>query len=373
MSNYLVNIPITRRDFDNTSSAKFKGNLEIVSNEYGVIYDWRINFSYVAIDRYFTAGWLDLPKLPSIYKYRVELFKRLGITQSPRPTQSSNDLVVLNQEQINIVNQFFNERPFEESLRGGYTSTIKMIVGILKGNNPGGEAKNPKSAEMIIDGNNLYKNFVILLDDLTMSGVRNLNAYKINAKEISLLEFSKLNPTLEAAFNLMQNAKDKVDFGIYLKNIKDYYKEYNGYINKADVIASQARAQYGKVIEQKIKQLPFGFESSKEFQKCHIYEFHILRDEIAKAMYEKKDYSKYVDAIKDPENFIPFPEHIHRQFDREAFTYTKDGKVYPVNEEGNEFVNKIMDDKFKQIPQFFLTPKRKEYLDKRNQLLNYLD
>lgn len=363
MKKYLVSVPIVRKQFNKTKSAKFKGDLQFVSNEHGIIYDWRILFSEVYIDVFTTEKWFN--ELPATFKRRSELFKILNLKQEVRPSKTQTKIVKMNPEQINIINDFFNDR-------NSYDSTLKNVVGVLKGNNPGGEAKNPNSAEMIIDTNSSIRNFVILFDDLVMKNKNSFEAEVIGSEEIQINQFASLNLSLNSAFSYMQKSKDLSSWASYLAGIKKYYKQYNVDINKAYIIADRARSAYGKKIDQEISSFPFGFKTTDEFQKCHIYEFSDLRDMIVEAIRENKSYSKYEEMIKDTNNFLPLPEHVHRKFDRNYFTYKTNGEIWPIHEAGKKFVDSI-DDKFKKIPDFFLTSKRIEYIAKRNKEINYID
>lgn len=360
---FSTTIPIIRNNFQETNSAKFKGNISIVSNQYGIIMDWKICFNEVWIDQFSTPAWFATK--PSIFKHREKLFKLLYLTQKPRPTQTSNDLVRLSSEQLAILNGFLNNRKM-------YKSTIKMIVGILKGNNPGGEAKNPNSAEMVIDSNETQlKNFVILLDDLMFKYNDNFDSLNAWAIEISLEEFANLNPTIKKTFDFMQKHKSQTDFQIYLENIKKYYMEYNDFAKRGEKIAQDAYKLYSNNIDSMYSNsnLPFGFTSKVQYQKCHICEYHILRNKIVEALYndDKNLAVRHAQMISDPENFIPLPEEIHRQFDNDLFTYKIDGIIYAINEKGHAYIENYVNSKYKHIPEWFMTPKRKKYFDMRNQ------
>ena len=292
------------------------------------------------------------------------MFLELGLKQEERQGKSSNNVVTLNDSQIEIVNNFINDRT-------KYKSTIKNVVQLLKGNNPGGEFSKYKSAEMVVDTTSSDKNFVILIDKLIMKKGIEFSAVRMGAKEIPYKDFFSLNDSIKEAYSFMQKDKDQSLFAPYIEGINNYYKEFNVVISDADRVAKRARAKYTVNIDNNKEQLPFGFVDKGQYQKCHIYEFHDLRDEIIKALKEKKSYEKYTDMIKDPENFIPLPNEVHRKFDGNYFTYKMNGKMWAINEEGNDYINKFIDDKFKTIPEFFLTDKRKQYLELRNQNIDW--
>ena len=360
---YKLKLPIIRKNYNKTKSARFKGQLEVVSNEYGIIYDWKITFTSIDIDLYTTERWFN--DEPTIFKYRTELFNLLDLKQEVRPSKSENKIVSLIEEEIRKVNDYFNNN---------YKSTLKNIVGILKGNNPGGEAKKPKSAEMIINLEGV-NNFVILFDDL-MTGTRlGFEERSINAKKIDLIGFVNLTNELLDAFNFMQKPKENINFKIYLDSIKKYVKKYKGDYRQAEIIAEQARGRYNTKVEKAIRNneihLPFGFKSSAEFQKAHILDFWVLKDKLVNAYFKGEDYKEIEKQIEDPNNFIPLPEKIHRAFDKDQLTYNLSGNIIAIDEQGYNFITMSVEEQFKKIPEWYLTPERKEYLSERNERINY--
>ena len=381
-----VSLPIISKSLANwekktSRSAKFKGKLEWVSNKHGVIYDWKIKLDYIELDLYTTLAWFTNNCNP--FNIRKKLFKELEMKQCPRPSKTSNKLVILNKNQIKIVNDFFNNRQ-------KYTSTIKNIVAILKGNNPGGEVKNPSSAEMIIDSikNLKYKNFVILIDDLVMKkrDVYNENYDPYDVYEeyyqfsdpISFEEFCQLNPHLEIVFNWFQTSMTQEKYKRYLQGIKEFYKKYNSAIDIITKKCNLARSKYSnnvdkllEIIENYNGHLPFGIPRDK-LQKCHIEDVHHLKDLAIYAYRENKSYKEYIERIADPNNFIPLPEDIHRKFDKNYFTYDTNGHAYPIKiPEGEKFLNEYKDmQQYKQIPKDFLTKERIAYIKRRMEYIN---
>ena len=361
---YRVTIPFIRKQFNKTKSAKYKGDLVFISNKHGVIYDWKINFKEIHVDIFTTKSWFL--KKSSKFKIREKLFNELGLKQIKRPLKSLNKIIKLNDSQVKTVNNFFNNR-------NKYNSTIKNIVGILKGNNPGGEAKKPSSAELIINSNLNTKNFIILIDDLMMkeklSEKIQFSVLCINVETIKLEDFIQLNETIESAFNFMQQEKDENDFKEYLFSIKKYYKKYNDNFKKAEEIIKSERSKYSKNIDKSIINFPFQFKNKSQFQKCHIYQIHQIKEQMIYQLHECKPIKKYIKMISDPQNFLPLTEEVHRKFDANDFTYKSDGRIWPLNELGHEFVNNELDEKYKKIDDFFLNKQRKKYLECRNKNL----
>ena len=357
---YRVTIPFIRKQFNKTKSAKYKGDLVFISNKHGVIYDWKINFKEIHVDLFTTKSWFF--KKSSKFKIREKLFNEINLKQLERPLKSSNRIIKLDDFQVKTVNNFFNNR-------NKYNSTIKNIVGILKGNNPGGEAKKPSSAELIIDSNLNTKNFIILIDDLIMKEKLKFDVAIFGSKEMKLEKFIELNETLESAFNFMQQEKNENDFKEYLSNIKEYYKKYNENVKKVEKIIKSERTKYSTNIDKSIINFPFQFKNKSQFQKCHIYQIHQIKEQMIYQLHECKPIKEYIKMISDPQNFLPLTEEVHRKFDANDFTYKLDGTIWPLNELGLEFIKNQLDEKYKKIDDFFLNKQRKKYLECRNKNL----
>ncbi len=361
-----VSIPIIRKNFNKTNAARFKGIIEIISNEKGIIFDWKINLSYVKMDLYSTPSWFKNNN--KNFERRKDFLSYLNLEQEPRPKKSAHKPRELNEEELKSLNDFLNDR-------SKYSSTIKNLVAFFKGNNPGGEAKNPNSAEMIIDSNgafNSFENFVILFDDLMIKknhrdSEKNLfDLYSLSADQINLEEFSRLNEYLYKAFEYMQTEKDPVDFEVYLQNIKDYYLKFNNFVDKATKIVNKARLRYSQNIDKYVIELPFGLKEKAQFQKAHIIDVHKIKVKIVDALMKDKGYEKMIKMIEDPYNFIPLIESIHRQFDQNNISYDLNGEMFALNDKGQNFIDKYADDKFKHIDEFFWTKQRQEYIEERN-------
>jgi hypothetical protein len=163
----------------------------------------------------------------------------------------------------------------------------------------------------------------------------------------------------------MQKNKDLSSWATYKKSIKSYYNKYNIDINKAYLIAKRRRSKFYTNIDKRVKYFPFGFKSKDQFQKCHIYEYHILRDKIVECIRNNSNYERYALMIEDENNFLPLPEDIHRKFDAGYFTYNNGNMKY-LNEKGKKFINSFVSNEFKNISSSFLNKKRLMYFDMRN-------
>ncbi|QEH62013.1 hypothetical protein SCHIN_v1c08180 [Spiroplasma chinense] len=365
---YVVELPIIRRNFSATNSAKFKGVLKIISNKFGIIKDWKITFHELWLDLSTTPSWFDGKK--DIFKIREKLFEELNLKQIPRKNQNHNEIRHLNSNEIEIVNEFLNNR-------NKYRSTIKNILTVLKGSNPSGEVKNPWSAEMILDYSGNIKNFAVLIGDLISKRPNYFDLYEINAKKISLEEFTNLNEVIKKLFIFMQESKDSGQFKIYMEQVKDYYKKYCDYEKEAEKIARNERNKYStNIIRYYTGQnipCPFGFSwnDNWNYQKCHIYEYYMLRDKIEECLYTNNvnECNKYLAMISDPENFIPLPEELHRKFDKHTFTYVN-GVLKVVNDEGKRIKELGLLNNYLVIQRPFFSDKKNYYFEMRNKTTN---
>ncbi|NQZ29228.1 MAG: hypothetical protein HRT98_02475 [Mycoplasmatales bacterium] len=364
-----VSIPIIRRNFNTTKAARFKGVLDIVSNDKGIVFDWRVNFTHVDFDAMTTERWFD--EKEKMYLDRKSFLNEIdnSFSQIKRPFRTrKTELHELNEKELKTLNKFLNDRT-------KYSGSIKNLVTFIKGSNPRGEASNPGAAELIIDTKgsaSSFENFVILLDDLKLrknhrESEKNLfDMHSMNAEEISLEEFANLNNELHAAFKYMQSEKNSNEFKVYLKNIKQYYRKYNNFVDKANDIVAKARSRYSKNIDEYVLDLPFGLEEKSQFQKAHIIDVHKIKLKIVEALMLEKGYERMVKMIEDPQNFIPLIESIHRQFDSNNISYDLNGEMIALNEKGQHFIDKYADEQFKHIDEFFWTEKRQQYIEERN-------
>ena len=366
-----VTLPIIRKKVNKPKTATFKGYLHFVCNKYGVIFDWKIEFTRITVDLMTTEAWFKSKSVESNFFRRETLFGKIGLKQIPRPTTQDHLLKELNPSQIEKVNEYFNNRDL-------YKSTIKNIIAVLKGSNKRGEAKKPNSAEMVIDSDGAIKNFTILLDHLIMDKGVLYNSAMIGAKELPFYEFVCLNKQIKAAFEYMQSPKTLGDWNTYLIGIEKYYKEFNEDCEMVEFLTSKARTKFTSNIE-KIEKLPFNFKNKgdykKDFIRCHIYEvkhlkakiLEAIRDNVDNEKRKEKEVESYLSMISDPDNFIPLPQELHNRFDSNLFTYRTNGLVKPLNEDGRFYVEQRMSERFKRIPDEFLTRRRKQYLEYRNQ------
>lgn len=122
------------------------------------------------MDIYTTQSWIR--KHNSNFLVRKELFEYIfddKIIQEPRPNLSANKLILLNDMEIKKLNEWFSLN---------YKSTLKNIIAIIKGNNPGGSFTSPNNAEIVITNvDSFYKgNLIMFIDKIINLSTK--NAYK---------------------------------------------------------------------------------------------------------------------------------------------------------------------------------------------------
>lgn len=371
MKMYKVNIPFERYRFHETKSAKYKGDLTIFSNEFGIIYDWRINFSSLYIDVCTTESIMKERKLR--YKRREELLSLIGLKQRTRKVingKKENDIIELSTSQIREVESYFNDRT-------KYMSTLKNIVGIIKGNNPTGEFAKPESAEMICSDKKVIKNFLLLIDELTdFNPLDNkgkaLNPECYQAEEISIVEFANLNHRIKNSFNYLQLNKSSDEYEHWVNSIKEYVSQFKVRHNEIKKAITRARQKYIFNLSSYNENAFDDFIPNDEGEKAHIYDVWRIKEEAIK-LYDKgrEAWMKKIAEIEDPNNYIPLDRTIHHHFDSNKITYDLDGNLIPVDERGQELVHNVLErnphySKFFKINCTFLNSKRKEYLLRRN-------
>ena len=417
-----VSLPIISKNYydEKSEAAKFKGKLHWVSNQHGVIYDWKIEFDDIHLDQYTTLSWFKkigyLDGGDNCFANREKLFSQLNLELIPRPNKKNKQeklnakqkeivnrffdtwnnyynntqihkIITLKKNEIKKVNDFFNKRdkPPKEKKKG-YNSTLNNIVAILKGSNPSGKVQKPNSAEMIIDPKEgiKYKNFVILIDDLVMKKKNYYTNYKATSKSISFNKFCELdeNGNLKLLFEESQESRNQDQYDIYLKGIKKYYDDYKDTIINVDREVNKYRSRYYKAVKKQLEQykkdhngdLPFKIHKRKKIMYCHIEEVHYLKDLVINYARTRQDnlYKKYLERIADPNNCIPLPYDIHREFDDYIFTYNINGEACPLNKDGWQQLLEYYPhmQQYKQIPKDFLTKERIAYIKRRMEYIN---
>ena len=364
MKYFITKIPVIRRDFEKTKSAKFKADIEIVSNDEGIIYAWNIIFSECWIDVESTPAWFN--KKTSLFKKREELFKAIKLKQVKRPSRTHHALVSLNEDNLKQLNQYINKN---------YDSTIKNVVGLLKGSNPKGEAGDPTSAEIVVnDGTN--SNFVILIDDLMPIRNKSFKPYAIGATVKPFMDYVNTNDDISMAYELMQEPKSIEEYRIYLSSIKAVVAKGRRDIQAIKTTLSNYRNVFSKNIDKYVKKFPFGFVDSSDFQKAHIEESHTVEGDIidlSKNMNHKEACERHKKTLTDPNNFIPLTNEVHRKFDSYDITYNSEGAMVGLTEKGKEMMKRGSFAKYLVIDEWFMNKRRIEYFSLRNRRIGYTE
>ncbi|WP_404824618.1 MAG4270 family putative restriction endonuclease [Mycoplasma enhydrae] len=390
-----------------SNSAKAKGYIDIFMQED----DWLIegiyiNFEYLEIDEYTTPSWFI--KQNANFKTRNHLFKLIGLKQEQRPNINANKTIVLDEKQIKIVNDFFNNYYFLQN------KTIKNIISILKGNNAGGSFANPKNAEMIIDlekytmktkayDSYIYNLFMVL--DLILKNQKNNK----NSKEIEeMAKFSnnyknydsfmdkffdekndsfnkaseKFGELLKLANKNNKNSKEKFEWTLYQKRI---IKEIDGTKRiRENIIDPKIESFRNKASSFEIN--VFDLEDIKakrkrkmEIENAHIYDVKYIKKDLENYAFILHNNIKNIDNdiiadspkfqeilgyVASKENLLNLPIDIHKCFDRNEFTYSKSGDIQILDK---NFELEDWEKCLEKIPQSKLSQNMIQFIIWRNQ------
>ena len=389
----------TKNYFDDKSnSARLRGILQFLADSNGHILSWKINFLEVWMDIYTTQSWIR--KLNSNFLVRKELFEYIfddKIIQEPRPNLSANKLILLNDMEIKKLNEWFSLN---------YKSTLKNIIAIIKGNNPGGSFTSPNNAEIVITNvDSFYKgNLIMFIDKIINLSTKNAyknflnsnlnNFWNNQLSKINYLEYlSERNPLLFYFLKILctniKNLRDllqkKNDTQKCLENIESKMNEYFDFANVANRKLNNARNSLPPLEDIIV------FEGTQHlfthFDKAHIYPFSQIKNDTLKLLADKcldhckinqnfdsKQINEIVNngiyQIKSVDNLLNLPKNIHNIFDKNYFTYNQNGEIiYREKKIIKPFELSTIEKYFSKIPYQKLSDLRKYFILQRNKLL----
>ncbi|MDD7884241.1 MAG4270 family putative restriction endonuclease [Metamycoplasma hyosynoviae] len=362
------------KNFDSKEDgSKCKGKITIYYNE-GVIYKKEIWFDSLIVDLKTTASWKNSNN--SNWRKRCDFFNDV-LSKEPqiRKNINENDYKELDKNQLERANKWFKNR---------YSGTLKNVISLIKGNNPAGSFKNPKVAEIIMetDDENLkeYKyNMLMFLDLITIKQDNefNTNNFEIESTEInefiqSILKIKQLKEMLKITSHIDKNIEEYKKRVTYydkrINKVKTYIKEVIYKINEVEKIIDS----YRRNIKNEI--VVFELGENVDSDRCHIYPVAGIKDEIIKRLYEyNKSYeedekiAKLLNEIKDENNLLNMSSEVHKCFDKNRFTYNKNGecKILKENKINGELKIRI-NQYYSIIPKEKLKRKMSEYIVKRN-------
>ncbi|AZZ65263.1 hypothetical protein DMC14_000375 [Metamycoplasma phocicerebrale] len=388
-----------------SNSAKARGYIDIFMEDN----DWliegiNINFDYLEIDQYTTPSWFIKKNIN--FKTREKLFSKINLKQEKRPSTSSNKTIILNKEQINIVNKFFNEDYFSNN------KTIKNIISILKGNNAGGSLKNPKNAEMIIDlkyKRNIYKyekykfNLFMVLDLIIKNQKHekeirheNYKIYNENLNEKDYYDFldkffNETNFSYNSNFKnfkeLIEIAniqnKNEVENNIWINKCEELKKLLGSFKNfRENYIDNKINTLRAKASQERIN--VFEFENSYrkrnfETQNAHIYDVKYIRQDLEEfTIKERKkepkitnekiankfEFNEILSKVCNKNNLLNLSLEMHWEFDKNSFTYQENGKIKILKQ---DFILEEYEKCFSEIPNNKLNKEMINFIIQRNQ------
>ncbi|MDR2624656.1 MAG: hypothetical protein LBC39_08885 [Methanobrevibacter sp.] len=175
------------------------------------------------------------------------MLSKLGFIQRPRQNTKHHVLKALNDEQIKQINEYFNSP--------NYKSTLYNIVMLLKGSNPSGSLKKPKSSQLkvITDtynyGINIFFHYFLKTErnEKTKEMWSDLEKYNVQKKDIEqyLNEFVFYKKILE---KLNSNRTERETEEL-LDDIKLKLKTLDGDIKKIKEKSVKLYNEYSKKIK----------------------------------------------------------------------------------------------------------------------------
>ena len=378
---YKTTIYFERKNFNTTSAAKFKGKILFWSNEYGIIVRWEYLFTCIDLDTLTTkSAFIDKRKW---FKSREELFNLLEINeQKIRDNRNDHKFIKLSIEQIGIFNNYINNK---------YNSTLKNIIGIIKGSNPNGEIEKPENAEMILSKEEelIGLNFVVIFDDLKLKTKLNdedEKELKNYCSDLSLKEYLNKNKYVKQLFDKLQSNNDFKDKESYFTRIREYTKQYSNVHSDVDKWVEKERGKFRKNVTNMIDKNPGMIAFLREevskttFDKAHIFPVFIYKKEIIKIKLKNnfkqnmkdQDIDEILGKISDNNNFLPLSPTIHKLFDNPIHTPDisfchKTGKcIFAKSDKIKDKDKTEIENHYKEINHNFLTKERASYLKNRN-------
>lgn len=366
-----------------TKGAYFSGKIYIKNDQNSMIHDYYIIFDKVGIDIMTTDSWFE-KKTPS-FRIREKVFEYVGLEKQEKRNgiRTNHKIRELSEEELLKFNESMN------SIAKNKT-TVKNFIGIIKGSNPSGEIKNPKSAQMIIgDEDSKYRNFLPVLDKLIEIEVeKDAKEEKIDMQTIKeaidiwsnfenqdINSFFNNNSLLKSIINKIQKGsseKEKKEIYKNLDSLLDKYNQKNKWIKNKIV---ENRSLYAKNINAKS-----AFDNNKKAdieENAHIYAVKWIKKEIMKIMMKVKDdktswennkeIKNQLKKVSDPYNYLNLAPTEHARFDKLHFTYLEDGRISILN--GSLNILEIKE-KYHRINPNYLTEKTKKYIQERNNFLN---
>lgn len=329
-----------------SKSAKAKGIIYFVVDidNLWTIVDSKIDFHEVWFDSYQTASHFSVKNKSDAFKFRDAFCKENNWKLEERPGGSKHNLHELNQAQLNSFNVKINKY-----LR---TKTLKGLISILKGNNPGGSIEKPRNSEFIVvDKNgNKYYNFPILFDSIsyiTHEKNRKWEILKYSDDFFEHFNDGSMNNSQE-----MQNFHKMLEHKHYessikseqRKSIKKQIQELNGKISVQTAIKKYRSKYYEEVGKLHIK----AFEYEGKTEKCHIYNVEWVKEQIMnelknnKSTYSAKEiqdnFKNNLEVISDKYNYLNLSPNFHRLFDRYLISYdSENGQLVKLSEDFNSY------------------------------------
>lgn len=361
-------------------AASYNGTLYLKNTDKSIIIDYYIIFKEVEIDLKTTPSWFQ--KKTNSFRLREELFSYLGLPkQQIRNEQTEHNLRKLDKKELEKFNEFINSK-------ARYKTTIKNLVGVIKGSNPSGEIKKPEASQIIIDSeDSKYRNFVLLVDVLIERNnikdgakdeylakiLNNIEAWK-SFKKRDINEFFNNISLLRTIMNSLQESQNEEQKQEIYNEISSYIENNSWKRKWIDKKISQKRREYTKNVKE--KDMFYGTKKINYEERCHILNVSWIKEMIQNEAAElstvedckrNRKIKELLEDISNEHNYLNLPATEHTWFDTYIFTYSKDGKI-TLLKRGISIED--INTKYREIDPNKLTDKTKQYIEQRNKYLD---
>ncbi|MGX9358681.1 MAG4270 family putative restriction endonuclease [Mycoplasma sp. 128] len=392
----IFKIPLCSKSYINKRSRgeKVLFDLYIVfDTKFLYIKTWYANFLEAQIDLYTTPS--HFKTNPKNFRHRKQLLEeRLGFKIQERPDRKAKLIKTLDDKQLKSLEYYVNNNYFEDGC------TLKGLIYLFKGNNPGGSVTNPSSSE-IVSLPSKKDNFTIINPALAFDSVfldtddfkyQNLNEFlTINTRKNNVESFNDfleyIKSDCEFLYNLIKllnkydkSLKNQKDIEIKMLREKTLKKseKYYWFIQYIKDEAKKQRAQYRDKTSEWLVFENFAVEA---IEKAHIYNVSwIKRDAIEYAHQNtswkksklEKEINNILSDISNKYNFLNLDATVHKMFDGYKFTFDAENGNQVILDDTiakNERIATYLEP-YKQIEHSKLNNELKKFISKRNDYLS---
>lgn len=380
-----VRIPLTTGRESRTY--KFIGAVELIIDEFNVIYDWQMSATNIRLDRMSDRDWFD--KMPAQFYHREEIFFKAGIQrQFERPNNSKNgfkhltEMTKFNQSGIDAFIAYVNNHA--RIKREEWLDLPSIFTGTSRSLSQAHERDEllytdykgkPIPVEVII------KNFLLNATSTRKADkIKEILDSALVIEEMDFSEWCDANPKTLGKWAEMLT--ETYDFPQTINEISaKVYKESESLIKKTekiDVICQKHSEKFERsIIDTYGYENPFfkvdvveedeygeSFVVQEEFHRVHIYPIWRIKKDMINAD-SKEELEALASQVSDIENFIPLNTLTKNLFERGNVYYDNSGYMRVLFKTTGRALPAFG---YHQLDEKFLSDKKKEYFEKHRHL-----